>query len=90
MPGPRHLVAQARLQTGVEIGRRFGRLPFIEQGHGLLKVAQTGGTIGTGHYVFANLRLKRRCVEASGQFRQQFANLIAIHTASSTSLKQTL
>ena len=56
----------------------------------MVKIAQTGGTLGTGRYMFSNLRPKRRRVDASGQFRQQFANLIAIHTASPTSLKQTL
>jgi hypothetical protein len=45
-------------------------LPFIEQRHRLLKIAQTGGTLGTGRYMFPDLPLKRRSVDASGQFRQ--------------------
>ncbi len=68
------------LQAGVEIRRRLGRLPFIQQRHGFLKVAQMGGTLGTGCDVFLDLR--RRSVRAGGgcQVRQKFANLIAIHS----------
>src|SRR5579859_3914366 len=77
----RHFLAQARLHARIEIGRRLGRLPFIEQGHGVLQLAHMGGTIGAGCDVFSGLRHQCCSVHASGQVRQQFANFLAIHTA---------
>src|ERR1019366_5675588 len=77
----RHFFAQTRLEAGVEIRRRFGRLPFIEQRHGLLKLPQMGGTGGTGCDVVFDLRRCRAHASGSCYIRQQFPNLIAIHTA---------
>jgi hypothetical protein len=60
--GTRHFFAslfpEARLQAGIKIGRRLGRLPFIEQRHRFLQIAQMGGTLVTGCDVLFDLRLE--------------------------------
>ena len=70
-------LAQSRVQSHIEVRRRLGRLPFVEQRHRLAKLIERSCAGCTSTQMVVELRRHGR--KPGGQIRKQFANFWALH-----------
>src|SRR5215475_13399128 len=68
------------MQPRIKIWRRFGRLPLIQQRHGLTEFFQLAGAVCAGAQMI--VEAGRRGGESGGQVRKQFTNFCALHCVS--------